>query len=68
MPRARGRHDRRSARRILVIRLLLHSGLGRRMVAVPTSERWHDASTPTFGGIGIYCGLVAGIGVASRPA
>ena len=48
----------------LVIRLLLHSGLGRRLVAVPTSERWHDASTPTFGGVGIYCGLIAGIGVA----
>jgi UDP-GlcNAc:undecaprenyl-phosphate GlcNAc-1-phosphate transferase len=48
----------------LVIRLLLRSGLGRRLVAVPTSERWHDFSTPTFGGVGIFGGLMAGIVLA----
>jgi len=48
----------------LVIRALLRSSLGKRLVAVPTSERWHGASTPTFGGVGIYCGFVTGITAA----
>jgi UDP-GlcNAc:undecaprenyl-phosphate/decaprenyl-phosphate GlcNAc-1-phosphate transferase len=38
--------------------------LGRRLVAVPTDERWHDHSTPTFGGVGLTAGLLAGIGAA----
>jgi UDP-GlcNAc:undecaprenyl-phosphate/decaprenyl-phosphate GlcNAc-1-phosphate transferase len=38
--------------------------LGRRLVAVPTGERWHDRSTPTFGGVGLTVGLLAGIGAA----
>lgn len=45
----------------LVIRALLRSTLGKRLVAVPSSERWHDSPTPTFGGIGIFCGLMTGI-------
>ena len=48
----------------LVIRALLRSRLGKRLVAVPTSERWHDSSTPTFGGVGMFCGLLAGLGAA----
>jgi UDP-GlcNAc:undecaprenyl-phosphate GlcNAc-1-phosphate transferase len=43
------------------LQLLLRSQAGRRLVAVPTDERWHDLPTPTFGGIGIYAGFVAGI-------
>ncbi|MDW8338907.1 MAG: hypothetical protein RMM28_07205 [Thermoleophilia bacterium] len=42
---------------------LLRSGLGARLVAEPTSERWHGRPTPTFGGIGIAAGIAAGIGV-----
>ncbi len=38
--------------------------LGGRLVAVPTGERWHDRSTPTFGGVGLTIGLLAGIGAA----
>ncbi len=28
---------------------------------MPTGERWHDRPTPTFGGVGIVCGLLAGV-------
>jgi UDP-GlcNAc:undecaprenyl-phosphate GlcNAc-1-phosphate transferase len=48
----------------LAIRLLLATGLRRRLVAVPSSERWHDAPTPLFGGIGIFAALSAGIWAA----
>ena len=47
-----------------VIRALLRSPLGGRLVAEPTGERWHGSTTPTFGGIGIYCGFIAGIAAA----
>jgi UDP-GlcNAc:undecaprenyl-phosphate/decaprenyl-phosphate GlcNAc-1-phosphate transferase len=40
---------------------LLRTGLGRRIVATPAGDRWHEADTPSFGGIGIYLGLLAGI-------
>ena len=46
------------------LRLLLSSRVGRRLVAVPTGERWHEQATPTFGGIGIYAGFFAGIALA----
>ena len=44
-----------------VLRLLLRSSVGRRLVAVPTDERWHEETTPTFGGVGIYAGFVGGV-------
>ena len=35
-----------------------------RLVAHPTGERWHDRSTPTFGGVGIAAGLAAAVVLA----
>ncbi|HZO62550.1 MAG TPA: hypothetical protein VFB35_06165 [Gaiellaceae bacterium] len=43
---------------------LLHSPLARRLVARPTGERWSEHVTPTFGGVGIFLGLAAGIGAS----
>ena len=43
---------------------LLRAGVGGRLVADPSGERWHTSSTPTFGGVGIFLGLVAGVGAA----
>ena len=49
----------------LVLWALLRSPtVGRRLVAVPTGERWHDRVTPTFGGVGIAAGLAAGAALA----
>ena len=45
----------------VVLWALLRSSLGDRLVAVPTGERWHARATPTFGGVGITCGLLAGV-------
>jgi UDP-GlcNAc:undecaprenyl-phosphate/decaprenyl-phosphate GlcNAc-1-phosphate transferase len=45
----------------LVIWALLRSPLARRLIAQPTGERWSDQPTPTFGGIGLFLGLVAAI-------
>ncbi len=47
-----------------VLWLLLRSPLGARLVAVPSDERWHEQPTPTFGGVGIFAGFVAGIALA----
>src|SRR5215211_632862 len=44
--------------------LLRAPALASRLVAHPTGERWHDRSTPTFGGVGIAVGLTAGVAVA----
>jgi UDP-GlcNAc:undecaprenyl-phosphate GlcNAc-1-phosphate transferase len=44
-----------------VIWTLLRSPLGLRLVAHPTGERWSEHPTPTFGGVGIFLGLAAGI-------
>ena len=52
-----------------VIWALLRTTVGRRLVAVPTADRWHDAPTPTFGGIGIFAGFSAGLwGAAAAGA
>jgi UDP-GlcNAc:undecaprenyl-phosphate GlcNAc-1-phosphate transferase len=45
----------------IVLWALLRSALGNRLVAVPSQERWHERSTPTFGGVGIVAGLLAGV-------
>jgi UDP-GlcNAc:undecaprenyl-phosphate GlcNAc-1-phosphate transferase len=45
----------------IVLWSLLRSSLGDRFVAMPTGERWHARPTPTFGGVGIVCGLLAGV-------
>ena len=43
---------------------LLRSPLARRLIAHPTGERWSEQATPSFGGVGIFLGLAAGIGAA----
>jgi UDP-GlcNAc:undecaprenyl-phosphate GlcNAc-1-phosphate transferase len=42
----------------------LRSPLARALVARPTRERWHRRDTPLLGGIGIFAGIVAGLGAA----
>jgi UDP-GlcNAc:undecaprenyl-phosphate/decaprenyl-phosphate GlcNAc-1-phosphate transferase len=49
---------------VAVLWMLLRTTLGVRLVAHPTDERWHAQATPTFGGVGIFAGFVAGVGVA----
>ncbi|GIU93876.1 MAG: glycosyl transferase [Gaiellaceae bacterium] len=49
---------------ITVLSALLRSPAGRRLVAEPTGERWHERPTPTFGGVGIAAGLAVGVGAA----
>ncbi|MFO7571263.1 MAG: hypothetical protein R6W48_01500, partial [Gaiellaceae bacterium] len=44
-----------------VLWALLRSRLGGRLMAEPTGERWHERPTPTFGGVGIFAGLAAGV-------
>jgi len=46
---------------VAVLWALLRSPAGARLVAVPTGERWHAETTPTFGGVGIFAGFVAGV-------
>jgi UDP-GlcNAc:undecaprenyl-phosphate/decaprenyl-phosphate GlcNAc-1-phosphate transferase len=48
----------------LTISLLLRAGVGGRLVADPSGERWHTRATPMFGGVGIFLGLLAGTGAA----
>jgi UDP-GlcNAc:undecaprenyl-phosphate GlcNAc-1-phosphate transferase len=45
--------------------LLRVPSVGARLVALPSRERWHRLPTPTFGGVGITVGLLAGIGLAT---
>ena len=44
-----------------VLRLLLRTPAGARLVAVPSDARWHTQPTPLFGGVGIFAGFSAGI-------
>ncbi|HEY7732096.1 MAG TPA: hypothetical protein VH950_14540 [Gaiellaceae bacterium] len=46
---------------VAVLWVLLRSPAGARLVAVPTGERWHEETTPTYGGVGIFAGFVAGV-------
>ena len=48
----------------LTLAALLRANLTGRLVAAPSGERWHERTTPVFGGVGIFAGLVAGIGAA----
>ncbi|MBA2462960.1 MAG: hypothetical protein H0V45_14550, partial [Actinobacteria bacterium] len=48
----------------LVLWALLRSRAGERLVAQPSGERWHEWATPSFGGVGIFLGLLAGLGAA----
>ena len=48
----------------VVLRILLRSALGTRLVALPSDERWHERATPTVGGVGIFAGFAAGTGLA----
>jgi UDP-GlcNAc:undecaprenyl-phosphate/decaprenyl-phosphate GlcNAc-1-phosphate transferase len=45
----------------VVIWALLRSSAARRIVAVPSADRWHEAPTPSLGGVGIFVGFTAGL-------
>jgi len=47
-----------------VIWLALRTPLAVRLAAKPTSERWHKRETPAVGGIGVFAGILAGVGLA----
>jgi UDP-GlcNAc:undecaprenyl-phosphate/decaprenyl-phosphate GlcNAc-1-phosphate transferase len=49
----------------VAIWLLLASPLARRLVALPSADRWHDAPTPLLGGIGIFAGFSTGLWLAA---
>ncbi|MGI8478422.1 MAG: hypothetical protein ACR2M2_00940 [Gaiellaceae bacterium] len=49
---------------VAVLWALLRTPFGGRLVAHPSGERWHAEATPTFGGVGIFAGFAAGVGVA----
>jgi UDP-GlcNAc:undecaprenyl-phosphate/decaprenyl-phosphate GlcNAc-1-phosphate transferase len=49
---------------VAVLWIVLRSSLGNRLVAHPSGERWHEAPTPTFGGVGIFAGFAAAVGLA----
>ena len=56
----------------LAIWAAIRSPLGRRVVAAPRLDRWHKRPTPLLGGVGIFAGLLAGVGaclaVGAAPA
>ena len=49
--------------------LVRRVAIGRGAVVAPRPDRWHRTPTPTFGGIGVIAGLVAGcaLGGGFRP-
>jgi UDP-GlcNAc:undecaprenyl-phosphate/decaprenyl-phosphate GlcNAc-1-phosphate transferase len=49
----------------VAIWLLLGSPLARRLVALPSADRWHDEPTPILGGVGIFAGFSAGLWLAA---
>jgi len=50
---------------ILVIRALLQSPrVAALLSAAPSADRWHTATTPTFGGVGIFSGFAVAVGAA----
>src|SRR5436190_574253 len=48
----------------LTIWALIRSPLGVRVVAEPRGDRWHERKTPILGGVGLFAGLLAGVGAA----
>src|SRR5438874_4181322 len=48
----------------LTIWALLRSPLGRRVLAEPRGDRWNERQTPLLGGVGLFAGLLAGVGAA----
>jgi UDP-GlcNAc:undecaprenyl-phosphate GlcNAc-1-phosphate transferase len=48
----------------LVTWLTLRSTVARRLVSTPRGDRWRTDATPTVGGLGIFAGLLAGVGAA----
>jgi UDP-GlcNAc:undecaprenyl-phosphate GlcNAc-1-phosphate transferase len=48
----------------IAVAALLRSPLAARVVAAPRHDRWHDRPTPMLGGVGIFAGLLVGIGAA----
>jgi UDP-GlcNAc:undecaprenyl-phosphate GlcNAc-1-phosphate transferase len=40
---------------------LLRTPLARRLVALPSADRWHETPTPLLGGFGIFIGLSVGL-------
>ena len=44
----------------LVLGALLRSPAARRLVSAPREDRWHTATTPHLGGIGIFAGFAVG--------
>jgi len=49
---------------VVLSTLLRSPSLGGRLVAVPSGARWHDRTTPLFGGVGIAAGLLTGVVLA----
>jgi UDP-GlcNAc:undecaprenyl-phosphate/decaprenyl-phosphate GlcNAc-1-phosphate transferase len=49
---------------LVIWTLLRSSRLGDLLIAHPSGERWHERATPTFGGVGITLGLLAGVAAA----
>jgi UDP-GlcNAc:undecaprenyl-phosphate/decaprenyl-phosphate GlcNAc-1-phosphate transferase len=46
---------------LAVLWSLLRSPVGKRLVAVPSGERWHEQATPVFGGVGMFAGFIAAV-------
>ena len=49
---------------ITALLALLRSPFARRIVAAPRQDRWHTTATPVLGGVGIFAGFVAAVGLA----
>jgi UDP-GlcNAc:undecaprenyl-phosphate GlcNAc-1-phosphate transferase len=49
----------------IAILALLGSPLARRLVAEPSSDRWHEKPTPILGGVGIFAGFSIGFWAAA---
>jgi UDP-GlcNAc:undecaprenyl-phosphate/decaprenyl-phosphate GlcNAc-1-phosphate transferase len=47
-----------------VIWAVVRSPLGRIVVASPRQDRWHTRPTPLLGGVGIFAGFLAAVGLA----